>query len=176
MIKNYLLLVVLLCLICCFPSCRPEDPNDPDNQVPITDTTDTTGNGNNPQIDSTQMLFSASVNGVAFAADTADISYQYDADLGLHVFTAPDGEGHIVTLMLNSLAVGSYEVDFDNAIVNYQTGLTVYTGGFNPEGNVTITHNENNRISGTFNAELFDFGSAQDLSVTNGHFVNLSYQ
>lgn len=114
------------------------------------------------------------VDGNAFSADTNSISYDYDEGAGLHVFTAPDNSGHIITLMLSSLTPGTYEVDFDNSVI-YQNGLTVYTGAFNPQGQIVITKNQNNKISGTYHAELFDFGTAGEVSVTDGHFIHVPY-
>jgi hypothetical protein len=156
------------------PSCKKDDPTTDITNPNPTDTTGNNNGNNNPVSDSTLMHFSASVDGVAFSADTLGIVYTFDSALNLHVFTAPDNTGHIVTLMLNTLDEGTYDVDFDNSVI-YQTGTTVYTGAFNPQGQIVISKNENNKISGTFNAELFDFNTAGEVSVTNGHFNNLPF-
>lgn len=165
------ILLTALIFISFLSSCKKEN-GDNSNQDNNPNNTDTTGNQGSPA-DSVYMLFTASVNGSGFEADTNMITHEFDEGLNLHVITAPDGEGHVITIMLASLDPGTYEVDFDNSIVTYQNGLTVYSGGFNPEGQIVITHHENNTISGTFHASLFDFGTAQDAEVTNGHFIKI---
>ncbi len=167
----YFALLVFTCLILVTAhSCKKDDQDNADENTPA----DTTGQ-NNPAQDSTHMKLSASVDGTTFAADTSSINYSYDDVLNLHVFTGPDNSGHIVTIMLSTLTAGTYDIDFDNAIVIYQNGTTVYTGANNPQGQIVISKNQNNTISGTFHAELFDFNTAGNVSVTDGHFINLHY-
>lgn len=165
----FFLLILSSMIVLTSPSCK-KDSDDGDDKKAPTDTT-----GQNPVQDSTKMQFWATVDGVSFQADTNSISHDFDADLGLHVFTCPNNSGKIITLMLASLTPGTYDVDFDNSIVLYQNGTTVYSGAFNPEGQIVISKNQNNKISGTFHADLFDFGTAGEASVTDGHFINLAY-
>jgi hypothetical protein len=167
--KPFITFLGILIFISLISSCKKEKPDPKD---PNTEQTDTTGN-NATAADSIYMLFTAQVNGVDFEADTNMISYEFDDALQLHVITAADGVGHIVTLMMSSLEPGTYDVDFDNNIVIYQNGLTIYNGGFNPEGQIVITHHEDNTISGTFHASLFNFDTAQDLELTSGHFIHI---
>lgn len=126
-------------------------------------------------LDTSQIGWIAAIDGSSFTADTSAIGHSYDADLDLHVFTGPDTGSKIITLFLRHLEPGTYDIDFDQTIVTYQYGTTLYSGGFNPQGTVTITKNENNTITGTFEADLFDFNTAGEVSVTSGIFNHLPF-
>jgi hypothetical protein len=166
----YLFIVInCIMIVLTSPSCKKDKDDNTEDPIP----TDTTGQ--NQVQDSTRMQFWATIDGTAFQADTNAISHEFDVDLGVHVFTCPNNSGKIVTLMLASLVPGTYDVDFDNSIVLYQNGTTVYSGAFNPQGQIVISKNQNNKISGTFDADLFDFGTGGEASVTDGHFINLQY-
>lgn len=166
-----LLPIAIIIFTICLQSCKKEASSGNLQLNP----TDTTGNGNNNVvIDSSLMLFSAFVDGIAFTADTTGINYTFDNAFNLHVFTGPDAGNRIITLMLADLAVGTHTIDFDNCILTYQTGATVYTGGNNPQGQIIISKNENNKISGTFHGTVMDFGMSNPV-ITQGHFNNLAY-
>lgn len=170
--RNLRLLFLLIssCLMVIMSqSCKPDTP-DSAEELPL----NTTGQ-NNQEIDSTQMRLSVLVDGTSFSADTTSINYSYDDEFDMHVFTAPDNTGHIVSIMLSSLEEGTYEVDFDNAVIIYQSGTTVYNGGINPQGTLIISRNANSQISGSFHAELLDFNSGGELILTDGHFINLTF-
>lgn len=172
--KSFITFLGILIFISILSSCKKEQENTPDDN-PTGGNTDTTGTTGNPS-DSIYMSLTAMADGAPFSADTTMLTHEFDSDLNLHVFTAPDSEGHIVTLMMASLELGTYEVDFDNNIVIYQSGLTIFNGGFNPDGQIIITHNDGNTISGTFHASLFNFDNAQDLELTSGHFIKIPIQ
>jgi hypothetical protein len=169
--KNFRVLFVLvtvLCMVTSISSCKKDDPDNNDPVAPI----DTTGTGGNNTIDTTLMHWSATLEGTGFDGDTSSIAYTFEADH--HNFVCQDEDGNTMTISLTDLAPGSYDIDFDNIIL-YSTATATYTGGFNPQGTLTITKNADMRISGHFAAVLFDFGTADELNLTNGVFNNLSY-
>ena len=146
-------------------SCK-KDKNSDDSA----DTTETSTTN-----ESTYKAFTATVNGFAFAADTSLISYSFDSNSNLHVFSAPDGLGNVMKISLATLLVNTHTVDFDNTIVTYQNGTIVFDGANNPQGVVVITSNQNNKISGTYSASLFNFDTATSTNVASGLFNNIPY-
>lgn len=160
----YLVLTAFL-LVFTISSCKKDKNTDNSG-----DTTETTAAN-----ESTYRAFTATVNGIPFAADTSLISYSFDSNSNLHVFSAPDGLGNIMNISLATLLVNTHTVDFDNTIVTYQNGTLVFDGANNPQGTVVITSNQNNKISGTYSASLFNFNTATSANVASGVFNNIPY-
>jgi hypothetical protein len=142
-------------------SCKKKE----EDQEQTTSTTETAASPN--------MSWTASTGEVTFAADTTSYSYDYDESLGLHVLSASDDAGRVLTFMMASIDPGTYEVDFDSTIVIWTVGTNIYNGGFNPQGEIIITENANNRIKGTFEATVFSFTTASEVSFSNGAFNRL---
>jgi hypothetical protein len=69
-----------------------------------------------------------------------------------------------------NLSPGTYEVDFDSTILIWQSGTNIYNGGFNPQGEIVISENANNKIKGTFEASVFSFTTASEIDLTSGTF------
>lgn len=165
--RIFLIALLTLALNLAFSSCKKDEPT-PEEPTP----TDSTGTPP-PAVDSTHMSWTALVGGNSFVVDTSSVDYTFESDH--HVFAGQDSEGNTILMTLASLEPGSYNIDFDDAVILYSTATTTYSGGFDPDGTIVITHNENNMISGTFEAQLFDFSTASNLSVASGHFINLQY-
>lgn len=172
-LASYFLLIAGLGLLSLMGSCKKNDENAEEEN------TENTGqNGGGPDTtlvsDTSEKYWYAYIDGETFVADTALITYVYDNALGLHLFQCEDPSGRVMYIYLTSLEPGTYPIDFDNA-VNYQSGNLLYTGGFNPQGSITITSNADNTVSGSFEAELFNFENAATISITGGMFGNLPY-
>ncbi len=158
-------LLIATTLVMSFSSCKKDEKkNDPSNTSEEV-----------PTNESTHKKFTALVNGFAFTADTTLISYSFDTNSNLHVFSAPDSNGNVMKISLASLALNVYPVNFDFTIVSYQNGTILFDGANNPQGQVVITSNQNNKITGTFSATLFNFDTATSMSVMNGVFNNIPY-
>lgn len=119
---------------------------------------------------SPSMSWNVNAGESAFVADTTSYSYSYDESLGLHLMSASDNGGRTITFMMASIAPGSYEVDFDSTVVLWQSGTNIYNGGFNPQGEIIITENSENKIKGTFEATVFSFTTATEIDLTSGTF------
>jgi hypothetical protein len=129
---------------------------------------------NTETLPSPNMSWTASTGEVSFSADTTSYSYAFDESLGLHVLSASDDAGRVLTFMMANVDPGTYEVDFDSTIVIWTVGTNIYNGGFNPQGEIIITENANNRIRGTFEATLFSFTTASEVTLSNGAFNRLA--
>jgi hypothetical protein len=119
---------------------------------------------------SPNMSWRVNAGEIAFDADTTTYTYDFDESLGLHVMSATDNEGRSLTLMMANLSPGTYEVDFDSTILIWQSGTNIYNGGFNPQGEIVISENANNKIKGTFEASVFSFTTASEIDLTSGTF------
>ena len=122
---------------------------------------------------SPSISWSASAGLVSFNADTTTYNYDFDSATGLHVLSAENASGGVMTFMLADITPGNHEVDFDSTIVIWQSGANLYNGGFNPQGFINITDTTNQRITGTFAATLFSFTTATEIEFSSGSFNKL---
>ncbi|MFM9983939.1 MAG: DUF6252 family protein [Flavobacteriales bacterium] len=115
----------------------------------------------------------ADIGGNPFQAST--IIHQL-LDETTHVFIATSISGDILTIRVEDLSPGTYDIDFDIPTITLFTGGYLYDQSPSATGNIVISTNADNRISGTFETAVNNIAeTGQTIEVTGGIFTDVSY-
>ena len=115
----------------------------------------------------------ATIGGNPFTASS--IVHQL-LDETTHVFIATSITGDILTIRVNDLTPGTYDIDFDIPTITLYTGGYMYDQSPSATGNIVISTNTENRISGTFETAVNNIAeTGQAIDITGGIITDVSY-
>jgi hypothetical protein len=93
-----------------------------------------------------------------------------------HVFIATSILGDVLTIRVNDLTPGTYDIDFDIPTITLYTGGYMYNQSPSATGSIVISTNSENRISGTFETAVNNIAkTGQTIEVTGGIITDVSY-
>lgn len=115
----------------------------------------------------------ATIGGNPFQA--AAITHEF-LDETTHVFIATSTSGDVLTIRMVDLAPETYDIDFDIPTVTLFTGGYMYDQSPSASGNIVISTNSNERITGTFETAVHNIAdTGQTIQIEGGIFTDLSY-
>lgn len=171
-------------LICAFSSCFQDDDitNYSPTQALPEEVQDSIPDDNNEEPQDTlpevvAMSWFAELEGFpAFYGDSTTFEYAYDSLLEVHEFSCQDLLGRQMFILVEDLAPGSYQLNFDSNIIRVLADTVIYDGGFMPSGSITILDTTDHRLTAGFDAALISFNTGATLNVVNGLLENIPFE
>lgn len=116
---------------------------------------------------------SATIGGNPF--QSATITHEL-LDGTTHVFIATSASGDILTIRMEDLNPDTYDIDFDIPTITLFTGGYLYDQSPSASGNIVITENAENRISGTFVTAVNNIAdTGQTIQIESGVITDVAY-